>query len=264
MGGTAIALVILSAGAGYVATSMIDQQKYKALIVEKVEEQTGYKVDWSGDISVSILPLPHATINNLTLEANDQKILSIKEADIEVALWPLLSKKIQVKDIALDEPQVTLVTTKSGEQSWMTDQLAKKSGETAGAGSDTAASSSSSSMDISVDVIEITDGIFIWDDRSKGSKQILEDVDMRLKAESLNGPFELNGGMIANGRKIEAKITTSEIDTTSGKYPVQIKLALPESNIRSEYSGVITTKDQLQVQGDLSVEVTDVSSAIES
>ena len=58
----------------------------------------------------------------------------------------------------------------------------------------------------------------------------------------------MNGGLTYGGRKVEAKINTSDMDMDNGIYPVQIKLALPESNIRAAYSGVIT-KDILLVEG---------------
>mgnify|MGYP000468662943 CR=1 FL=1 len=249
LGGTAIGLVVLAGGAGIIASSMIDQQKYKSLIIEKVDEATGYKVDWQGDIGISLLPLPHVTVSDLSVEANNQQILTIKTADVEVALLPLLSKKVEIKDVTLEEPHITLVTLKDGTQSWMTSKL-KKSEDKVSSMSDgnTNSNDTHSSMDISLNVVEITDGIFIWDDQSKGQRQSIEDLDVRLKADSLSGPFEVNGGMLWNGHKIEAKINTSDLDIKNGLYPVQIKLALPQNNIQTEFSGTITQKDQLNVE----------------
>ena len=61
------------------------------MIVDKVSESTGYQVDWKG-ISAYPVASAHITVSDLTVSANDQKIISIKSADIEVALFPLLSK----------------------------------------------------------------------------------------------------------------------------------------------------------------------------
>ncbi|MBE2192505.1 MAG: AsmA family protein [Alphaproteobacteria bacterium] len=262
LAGTAVGLVLVSGGVSVLVPSIIDQQKYKSMIVDKVSESTGYQVDWKGNIGISLLPLPHITVSDLTVSANDQKIISIKSADIEVALFPLLSKKIEVKDITLEEPQMTLVTLKNGQQTWMTKQIVDKQEKPTSDTDKKSESDSSSSMDVSLNVVEITDGIFIWDDQSSGTRHAVEDVDLRLKADSLSGPFEMNGGLTYGGRKVEAKINTSDMDMDNGIYPVQIKLALPESNIRAAYSGVITNKDILLVEGDMSLEVTDFGVAL--
>ncbi|MDY0030101.1 MAG: AsmA family protein [Pseudobdellovibrionaceae bacterium] len=265
LGGTAIGLVVLAGGVGIVASSMIDQQKYKSLIIEKVDEATGYKVDWQGDIGLSLLPLPHVTISDLSVEANNQKILTIKTADVEVALLPLLSKKVEIKDVTLEEPHITLVTLKDGTQSWMTGKLAKSQGQnSAGVESNSGSEEEASSMDVSLNVVEITDGNFVWDDQSKGQRQSIEDLDVRLKADSLSGPFEVNGGMIWNGHKIEAKINTSDLDIKNGLYPVQIKVALPDNNIQTEFSGTITQKDQMNIKGDVVLETADIAAAVGS
>ncbi len=265
LGGTASGLVVLAGGAGIIASSMIDQQKYKSLIIEKVDEATGYKVDWQGDIGISLLPLPHVTVSDLSVEANNQQILTIKTADVEVALLPLLSKKIEIKDVTLEEPHITLVTLKDGTQSWMTSKLKKSEDKASSTSeSDNKSNETHSTMDVSLNVVEITDGIFVWDDQSKGQRQSIEDLDVRLKADSLSGPFEVNGGMLWNNHKIEAKINTSDLDIKNGLYPVQIKLALPQNNIQTEFSGTITQKDQLNVEGDVVLETTDLATAAES
>ncbi|OIN86635.1 MAG: hypothetical protein AUJ12_04980 [Alphaproteobacteria bacterium CG1_02_46_17] len=264
LGGTAVGLVLIAGGVSVLVPHFIDQAKYKKMIVEKVEEKTGYQVDWSGDIGMSLLPLPHVTVNDLSVKANNQEIVTIKSVDVEVALFPLLSKKIEVKDISLDEPKINLVTLKNGQQTWMTSQI----GETEKSGTSESSSGSetdeekSSAMDVSINIIEITDGVLIVDNQKENSRQSIEDIDVRLKADSLSGPFEINGGILLNGHKIEAKINTSDLDIENGIFPVQVKLALPESNLRAEYSGVITNKDKLTIEGDVSAELADIQSTI--
>jgi len=262
-GGSLLVLALLAGAGGVVATQMIDQQKYKKLIVEKVAEETGYQVDWQGDIALSFLPLPHASVNGLTVTANDQKILSVKSADVEVALLPLLSKKVEIRDVSIDEPQILLVTSKNGQQTWMTEQILSKSKKNQVSSPEEIAAEGQP-MEMSFNVIEITNGNLVWDDQSKGARQNIEDVDMRMKADSLTGPFEMNSGLIWNGNRIESKITTADLDIERGLYPLQVKLALPDSNVRGEYSGVISAKDKLSAEGDVTLEITDLPAALKS
>lgn len=263
-GGSMIALTLLAGGAGIVTSNLIDQQKYKKVIIEKVAEKTGYKVDWQGDIALSFLPLPHASVNGLTVSVNDRQILSVKSADVEVALLPLLSNKVEIRDITVEEPKIELVTLKNGQQTWMTEQLKKSQEDSVSDSGSEEEKEASRSMNLSFNVIEISNGVVVWDDQSAGKKQSIEDLDLRLNSESLTGPFEMNGGMLFNGMRVESKITTGELDINNGLYPIQAKLALPDSNVRGEYSGVISAKDTVSAEGDVTLEIADLLSAAKS
>lgn len=251
LGGTAVGLVIVAAGAGFVISGAIDQQKYKAIIVEKVETQTGYKVDWNGDIGVSLLPMPHATIQGLTVTANDQAVLKVKSADVSVELWPLLSRKVVVDAVTVDNPEITLVTAKDGQKLWEPKSAPK---ETADSTSSDNTDTADAPVDVTFNVIEINDGVVVWDDRTSGPVQKIEDFDLRVKAQSLKGPFDINGGMLWNGKKIDAKINAADLDFEKGMFPVKVKLAMPEANVQGDFSGVITTGPKLDIEGDIQLD----------
>lgn len=263
--GTALTVILLVGGAGLIVPHVIDQQKYKTLIVEKVSEATGYTLDWKGDIGFSTLPLPHVSVNELTLSAQDQTILSVKSVDVSVNLASLLSGKIDISDISLNTPKISLVTAKDGRQLWMTDRLTEKNTSTPETENKTEKESGAgTAMPVSLGVVKILDGDFLWDDQSSGAKQQLSDIDVNMSAESLQGPFELDGNLVWNGHKIEAKLNTPEMTTEEGVYPLQLKMALPEQNILMEYSGVIDGKGPLSVNGDISLDMPDTKAAIES
>lgn len=266
LGGTALGLVLVIAGAGVVATKFIDQSAYKQIIVEKLEHSTGYKVDWRGDIAISLLPLPHATVHDLKLSNQGKNFITVKDADIELELWPLLSKKINIENVTLSEPQITLTTHKDGRQGWMSATLSKKqSPENVNAADSKAAADSASApgYDFSLNMLQIINGVLIWDDQSSSSLQKFEDVDITAKADSLHGPFDVNGGLVWNGRKIESKITTSTLDFKNSLYPVKIQMALPESNVIASYGGTIRMQqDKIAADGDINLTIDNLGKAV--
>lgn len=263
LGGTAVGLVIIAAGAGVVISGAIDQAKYKSIIVEKVQSQTGYKVDWSGDIGVALLPMPHATIQGLTVTANDQTLLKVKSADVSVELLPLLSKKVVIDAVTVDNPEITLVTTKAGEKLWEP-KASDKAEAAAEEKSSEASDTNDAPVDVSFNVIEVNDGVVVWDDRTNGGIQKIEDFDLRVKAQSLKGPFEINGGLEWNGQKIDAKVNAADLDFEKGLFPVKVKLALPEANIQGDFSGVITTGEKFEVEGDVELEAESLKNTLKA
>src|SRR3989338_11255251 len=258
MAGTALGLVILAGVGGVVATQMIDQQKYKALIVSKVQDATGYTVDWDGNISIGMMPLPHASISKLTVKAGDTQSLSVAKADIQVALTPLLSKKVEIKDITIDEPVVTLITTKSGVQTW-----APKAKEAVSAtpANETSAGATGSDMDIVVNHIGINGGSLVIDNQQTGSRQELKNLNLKVRADSLKGPFDLTGNTEWSGQKIEVKATSGEVNVSEGSYPIQASVEVPSSGIALSFSGVVDSKN-MGANGDINLEVDDVAKAV--
>lgn len=266
LGGTALGLVLVIAGAGVVATKFIDQSAYKQIIVEKLEHSTGYKVDWRGDIAISLLPLPHATVHDLKLSNEGENFITVRDADIELELWPLLSKKINIENVTLSEPQITLTTHKDGRQGWMSATLSKKQSPdnvNAADSKPTADSASAPGYDFSLNMLQIINGVLIWDDQSSSNLQKFEDVDITAKADSLHGPFDVNGGLVWNGRKIESKITTSTLDFKNSLYPIKIQMALPESNVIASYGGTIRMQqDKIAADGDINLTIDNLGKAV--
>lgn len=258
LAGTAIGLALLAGAAGLVATQVIDQQKYKSMVVSKVEEATGYTIDWNGNINLGLMPLPHASVNELSIKSGQQTILSIAKADVQVALSPLLSKKIEIKNVSLDSPVVTLVTTKNGNQTWM---AKPKSGDTTAASDEQPSSPDAEKpMDISVDKIQINNGQLIVDNQQSGSKQQLDDLNLTLRADSLSGPFDITGDTVWSGQKIELKATSGEINSAEGSYPIQASLMASQSGAKLGFSGTVDSKNKA-ADGDVNIEIDDVAKA---
>ncbi len=259
LAGTAIGLVILAGAGGLVATQVIDQQKYKSMIVSKVEESYGYKIDWEGNISLGLMPLPHASVQKLTVASGDTQILSIAKADIQVALAPLLSKKIDIKNITLDEPVVTLKTSKNGNKTWLTNP--KVSNEPMQQVEAAVSEQSSAPLDLNVSRIDITGGSFIIDNQQSGSKQEFKNLNVTLRADSLKGPFDIKGDTEWSGQKIEMKATSGEVNIDEGNYPIQSEISIPNSGINFSFAGIVDAKN-MGANGDINLDVADLSNAV--
>lgn len=260
LAGTAIGLVILAGAGGLIATQVIDQQKYKSMIVTKVEESTGFKIDWDGNISLGLMPLPHASINKLTVISGDIEILSVAKADIQVALTPLLSQKIDIKNITINEPIVRLTTTKNGTKTW--DVKPKNQNKDIDQDTVSPSTKSTSPLELSINRIDISGGTFIIDNQQSGAKQELKNLNLTLRAESLKGPFDVKGDTEWSGQQIQIKATSGEVNIAEGSYPIQSEISIPNSGINFSFAGTIDTKN-LGASGDINLDAKDLSSAIE-
>jgi AsmA protein len=107
---------------------VIDLNPYIPRITKPMEDALHRKVELGG-ISLSLLRGPGAKVQEISIFEQDQSSLFVQVKDIvtRVKLLPLLSKKIEVAKILLDEPIVTIKRNREG--GWNFDDLLGKSVE---------------------------------------------------------------------------------------------------------------------------------------
>lgn len=259
--GVAAGALLVLGGASLIIPQLLDQAKYKDLIKTKVAEATGYTVDWEGDIGISLLPLPSASLHNLTVSNGTIKILSLKEADVRVELMPLLSKKVEIASVKLDSPDVTLIVDKQGNSTWMTDKLSKQSDTTADGTASAPASESETATQVTLNSLKITNGRLLLKNEQTGAVQLVENLNTDLSAESLTGPYAAKGELAYAKKNIAFDAKAGKVDGNTQAYPVQAKVKLPDLNVEGEYSGIIAASP-LSVDGELTVGAKDLGKTI--
>ncbi len=255
---TAVILALL-VGVALVIPSFLDQNKYKGIIIQKVEEATGYKVSWAGDLGIAILPVPHVTINEAAVSTGTQKIISVKKAEISVALMPLLQKKVQISSVNLVEPDVALIVDASGRQTWMTDKLSQQ--KDAATPATNAPAEQKQAQEISLDSVHVENGHIVYKDMSKGTVQEVSALNTDLSVKSLSGPFDVKSDFVYNGNAIEIKGNAGAL--AEGKPTVvNFDVELPKLNVSGNYTGEITTGNATSVKGDLKFTTKDLEKTL--
>jgi uncharacterized protein involved in outer membrane biogenesis len=258
-----IVLLVLVAGAALIIPNLIDQEKYKGLIQQKVSEATGYTVDWTGEIGISLLPLPSAHLNNLTLSNGAVKVLTLKEADIRVALLPLLSKQVEIVSIDLKEPEVILIVDKKGNATWMSEKFSDQADgkDKAHSGSTPSVADESAAADVTLNALKITNGRLLFKNEQTGASSLVENLDSTLRAESLTGPYAIKGDLVYDKKNIEFDLKAGKIDGNGQSYPVNGKISLPDLKVNGEYAGIVASSP-MKVEGELTVAADDLGNTV--
>lgn len=260
-------LVVLIVGA-LVAPQFIDLNKYKPQITSQVEKATGLNVTIGGNLSLSILPVPHAKIEDLTVVAPNQKdftnLLTMKSAEVSVELLPLLKKEVKVSSVTLVEPDITIEILADGTPSWQTEKIKsltdknKSSEQNANASNDPAATEQSVTENsntsnnklesVAFDKLEIQGGKLAFVNHQTNAKYSVTDVNTTLKADSLSGPFSGQGDMVYNAQKLAFDIEAGALPN-EGTLPIKAKIEVPDVNGVVAFDGVAAIKGALDVQG---------------
>lgn len=99
----------------YVALTF-DPNAYKPQIIQAVQESIGRTLKLDGDIQLMFFPSIGARLGKVTLSEyrSDQEFASVADAEVSLAVWPLLRKKIVVNKITVDGARINIVKYRNG------------------------------------------------------------------------------------------------------------------------------------------------------
>ncbi|HSG65084.1 MAG TPA: AsmA family protein, partial [Gammaproteobacteria bacterium] len=101
---------------------LFDPNDYKDDLARVVEKETGRQLTLEGDLSLSVFPWIAIELGRASLGDapgfGDEPFVAIERARLGVRLIPLLSGRVEVGDLLLDQPRLKLVTDARGRNNW--------------------------------------------------------------------------------------------------------------------------------------------------
>lgn len=261
-------VVVLALGAAVTIPHVIDWNKYKPQIQKGIEDATGYQVQFGGPIDLAILPFPHVVIENMTVRVPQgttageiADLLTLKKAEISVALAPLFSGEVSVNSVNLVEPVITLDVARDGTQLWMTEKL--KNGGAEKTNEARESQEPSPEKKFALKKLEIENGTIRYSDARTGKVMEAEKINALVSADSLSGPFKVKGDVFWNDQTIEADIQSGRIDSAAKTVALQATLKMPGSNgALVQYNGVVGTGGGIDLQGETRIESQNLSATL--
>ncbi len=127
--GIASAAIVLLVVAVYVILSSYNYNGLKPEITRAVRDDTGRELTLGGDISLKIGFTPALVVKNVSFQnaswGSQPELAKIKRFEIKVRLFPLLSRRIEVKRLILIEPEILFETDTSGKSNLAFDTTKK-------------------------------------------------------------------------------------------------------------------------------------------
>ncbi len=215
-----VGLVLVLAAAVLIGPGLIDWNDYKEQIAARAEALTGRTLVIAGDIRITLLPAPALVVNDVTLAnmegATAAEMVRLKSLEIRIALGPLLAGEFQVETVKLVEPVIELEILGDGRRNW--DFAAKRTPEPAAAaaadGADKEgeqAASGGFQPSVRLDNFTIENGVLVFRDSRKGTVERVAEINARLAARSLDGPFESSGRLVARGIPLSYEVSVGEV-----------------------------------------------------
>ena len=247
------AIVVVGLAALLLAPSFIDWNQQKARIAQEIYDATGERVIIEGDVSLTLLPTPRLSAAGVRLAGaeGEPDRLTLNSLDLQVALAPLLGGEIEVASLMMVEPVVLYEVDGHGRASWSLDPGEGVPGGTA----DTdAATGEGGDQDFALRVhsLKVEGGTLIYRDLRADSERRIQAIDADLSADSLSGPFRLDGRFTYAGEPFHLTVSLGRLDRPSG---ASSRLTLTAANLgdaKLAWEGSVAP-DDLAARGTLTV-----------
>src|SRR6185295_19272060 len=159
-----------------------------------------------GKLQLAVFPTVRIAVGGATLSNapgfGNEPMAKIGSAELQVALMPLLSRRIEISDAKLNGLELNLARDARGRNNW---QDLSGGGAAATAGQP-GGGASSSALDLNVGAVEITNARIVWNDAAAGSQWTLTDFGLDAQAFGPGKKFPLNLKFALSGKDVAVKV----------------------------------------------------------
>lgn len=193
----AVLLILLLAIVAAGALFLIPTERIAGVAARQFETATGRSLQLSGDLSPTLWPVLGVTAGPVEIAnadwSDEGPMIRAEGLVIGLQAMPLVSGRIELRELRIDRPQILLERHSDGRANW--DLGGKQDAGAAAAGEGAAGGL----PDLQVTVAEIAGGIIRYVDHRTGEEIVLSDADLRARMPDLAGEARVEGSARLNG-----------------------------------------------------------------
>ncbi len=234
-------LVVVLVAAVVIIPFLIPTDTIKQELQAQVKEATGRDLTINGDFEFSLLPEAILRASDVHFQnapgGSRADMVTLKELRVHVALLPLLSSEVEVKEFVLDEPDILLEVDKDGKANWA---FKSDGGGEAKSGSGSSDSGGGDNLDsISLGDVRIINGRLEYRDAKTGSVETVEAMNLTIDLPSLDSPFSANGGATWHKEALDLKIGAKSPRAIMSAGKTDVSISVNGKPLNLTYGGVL-------------------------
>ena len=206
--GIAVGAIVLLLVVVAVAVSLLfDPNDYKDDITAAVQNATGRQLTLDGDLELAVFPTIRIAVGAASLSNapgfGDEPMARIGSATLSVAVLPLLSQRIQIRQARLEGLELNLARNRSGANNWQ--DLGGSAAPPADA-PPAAEGGAPVDLNLGVGALDIEDAHIVWNDASTGSRWELTDFGLTAEGFGVGERFPLHMEFALAGAEVAVEI----------------------------------------------------------
>ena len=214
-------------------------------VTKEIHAVTGLDPVLRGPFTVSLFPSGTVSFHDVLLgdDRTGEPAVMVDELTARLRYFPLLAGRIEVADVTLVRPIITVKFLPGGQSNWS--GLIATLAHALAPDPDRAASFSE---------IGIHDGVVVVRDADKGYVERLEDVEFQVAWPSISRSFGASGRFVWHDEPLEASLTLSNFLAALSGERSGVKLRLSGAPIKLAFDGAESVQPTLKIDGTLGVE----------
>lgn len=203
-----------------VVPQLLDLDRFRTPIAALLSKHTGRPVELAGPISLTLLPFPAVTARDVRLAnppgAAVSSMLRLRALEVKLALWPLLTGRIEPRDATLIEPEIDLERLPDGAPNWRW-PVAGSSPDHAGAPSEPGRSPAADAV-ASLVRLTIQNGAITW--RADDGIERFEHINADMTLDPASGQVGAAGNLVARGAAVSFDLKSGALG--AAEVPLQL------------------------------------------
>lgn len=246
-------LIILSAAvaillaAAVIIPFLIPTSVYKSQIELAATDALGREVTLKGDPKLSILPVISARIDGAQIANpdgfSDPLMIEAGSLQANVKLLPLLSRRVEVAKITLDDATVRLERLADGRVNWVFGDPSRET-DTDGA----------SGFETGIDRAALSNASVFYRDWVTGEQYALTEFSGSAQLKALDQPLSSSGEGRLNGQPFDYRIRLDTLEQLTRQQPVILDARLGTIYGEIAYDGALTLADSPILEGAFEIE----------
>jgi len=230
--------VVGAVGALLAVPFLMPLDTYRAPIERAASSALGREVHISGSMGLTVYPQIGISLGDVSIAnpqgAKNPQMVEVKSVVVGAKLMPLLSRRLEITEVLLQNPVIHLEVNRSGASNW---QL--------GAGTQAKAGETNSRIaSVGVGRLKIEGGEVTYDDAAAGTSQSIKDVDFTLgmpldTRTNVRVPLVFNGGLTYNNQPLKLSGRLENFDAFMRAQPTQARLEVASNLINAKFEGTL-------------------------
>lgn len=249
IGGGFLALLIAVAAT---IPFLIPKDVYRAQIERAATQALQRSVSLNGDVKLSVFPQIAAGVGGVTVANPDgfdgPFMVQAGELRGSVRWLPLLSGRVEIKELAFVDAQVSLQKLADGQTNWVFAPAAQPPSERTPADAPPAPSEQRG-FNGGVEQARLTNASLVYRDAVTGDYYELRDLYLQASMASAYEPFRLRARGIFQAKPFELSATVETLDTLLKELPSDIRAELETSFANLSYNGAVTLGEVPVLEG---------------
>ena len=229
-----LGLVVLLVACVGIVLATFNPDRFKPEIIAAAQRATGRELTLRGPIHLGFSLQPTLTVEGVSL-ANPPgfsrpQMATVKELNLKLALWPLLSKHVEIIRLDLVQPDILLELNAKGQSNWQFTPAPGATPTQSGPTTTPTPTGEKTSTQINVAELRVENGTVTWRDGASGQSAVVELKTLEVGAPSPTENMHLAMTAAYNGNPFTLSgdvgpLTQLQGAGTAGAWPVRLDVA---------------------------------------